>query len=221
MRKYHAIGFLCAIAAMSGTAHAADSLNEPANDPFTWTGFYAGVNGGYAFGGDDRVGFTNLGLYLGDVGDLENSGFFGGAQIGYNYQMGNFVLGIEADFQGAGIDDELGRYKSKIDWFGTVRPRLGYAFDNRVMIYGTGGFAYGSVKYTTPTDFALGETETSKTRTGWVAGAGVEHAFTDHITAKVEYQYLYLGSETVGNYFITTKATSDLHTVRVGLNYKF
>ncbi|QND50596.1 porin family protein (plasmid) [Phyllobacterium sp. 628] len=233
MQKFGAIGLFFAAAVLSGSAYAADAVSEAPPEAvftepaFTWTGFYAGVNAGYGFAGDDKVGLRTFGRYLGDVDKLENSGFFGGGQIGYNYQMNNFVLGLEADFQGGDVNDDfttrfLGsdvHASSKINWFGTLRPRLGYAWD-RTMIYGTGGLAYGNVKYKVDVD-GVNYIDESKTRAGWVAGAGVEHAFTDHLTAKLEYQYINLGSRKIGDDILTTEATSDFHTVRIGLNYKF
>ncbi|PRD55195.1 outer membrane protein [Phyllobacterium myrsinacearum] len=234
MQKFGPIGLFFAAAVLSGNAYAADAVTDTAPPEavftapaFTWTGFYAGVNAGYAFSGNDRVGFRERGNFLGSIGTLEDNGFLGGAQVGYNYQINNFVLGLEADFQGGDISDSISgplgnlnfNAHSKIDWFGTVRPRLGYAFD-RTMIYGTGGLAYGNVKYSISDNVGNAASE-SKTRAGWVAGAGIEHAFTDHLTAKLEYQYINLGTHTVGNDFISTDATSDFHSVRVGLNYKF
>jgi outer membrane immunogenic protein len=225
MQKHRALTLLFSIILSSGTAYAADAVSDKAlaEDPaFSWTGFYAGVNVGYSAAGDDVVGIHFLkSNYLGDAGKLKNSGYLAGGQIGYNYQINNFVLGIEADFQGSNIGDELDPYRSKINWFGTVRPRVGYAFD-RTMIYGTGGLAYGNVKYTVPFDFGgLLTTSSTDTRSGWVIGGGVEHAFTDHLSAKLEYQYINLGTHWVGNDFFSTQATSDFHSARIGLNYKF
>ncbi|MHC1551814.1 outer membrane protein [Phyllobacterium sp. K27] len=233
MRKSNVIGLFLSALVVSGGAHAADAVIEAAPeavmaDPgFVWTGFYAGVNAGYGFGGDDRVGVHAGGVYLGNIGKIEQSGFIGGGQIGYNYQMNNFVLGIEADFQGAGLDDSTSgdiegfdvHAKSSIDWYGTLRPRLGYAWD-RTMVYGTGGLAYGRVNYKMSVDGEQFMNE-DKTRAGWVAGAGIEHAFTNHVTAKLEYQYINFGDYTVESEGISTRASPDFHSIRVGLNYKF
>src|SRR5271165_847298 len=119
----------------------------------SWTGFYAGVNGGGAWSEFSNqlacpfVTGCNTGF-----GGLSPSGGFGGGQIGYNWQgvwHPHLVLGVEADFQGAGIDDSKTvsgtTFKSSLDYFGTVRGRIGYAFD-RALVYATGGFAYGDVK---------------------------------------------------------------------------
>ncbi|MCO4318299.1 porin family protein [Phyllobacterium sp. 21LDTY02-6] len=233
MRNISAIGLFFSALALSGSALAADAVIETAPeavlaDPgFSWTGFYAGVNAGYGFGGDDEVGVRSGGVYLGNIGTIEQSGFIGGGQIGYNYQINNWVIGLEADFQGAGLEDSTAgsvdgigvEAESSIDWFGTLRPRVGYAWD-RTLIYGTGGLAYGRVNYKAAVE---GDTflDQDKTRAGWVAGAGIEHAFTDHLTAKLEYQYVNFGKYTVSEDGFSTEATPDFHSVRVGLNYKF
>jgi outer membrane immunogenic protein len=145
---------------------------------FTWTGFYAGVNAGWGWRSDDEEsvvlapgpGVVPGTLIFPDSGD---GGFTGGAQIGYNYQIGSFVVGVETDIQWADTDENEavrfvpagavgtfvpGTFDNNLsDWFGTVRLRAGVAFD-RVLIYATGGLAY------------------SDNSTGWVAGGGVEWA---------------------------------------------
>ncbi|MFK0164177.1 outer membrane protein [Rhizobium sp. NPDC090279] len=230
MRKFLGSSvFLTAVVAAS-VGYAADlSVSTPPQAPvetapvFSWTGFYVGVNAGYGFGGNDEVGFHSRGDYLGRFGKLEGSGFLGGAQVGYNYQFDpNWVVGLEADFQGADISDSftngIASASSKIDWYGTVRPRIGYAYDN-TLFYGTGGFAYGHVKY--EGGFGAAGFDDDKTKAGWTVGAGIEHAFSDHVTAKLEYQYVDFGSSTVGGDTLNSKASLDFHAIRVGLNYKF
>lgn len=137
---------------------------------FSWTGFYAGVNAGYAWngGGDfDHVdvnstvipGFSRAADGFDFLGNSNKGSFTGGGQIGYNYQMGNIVLGLEADINYAGVKknyaaggDRAGVYhdvlsaESKVQWFGTVRPRLGFLPTDRLMMFVTGGLAYGQVK---------------------------------------------------------------------------
>src|SRR5918994_5662802 len=147
---------------------------------FTWTGFYAGVNAGWGWRDDDEetVVLTGPGIPAGLVGTLQfdddNGGFTGGGQIGYNYQIGSFVIGAEADIQWADTNDDEnvtfvrapgfagtfvpGVFESNApEWWGSVRARLGVAFD-RVLVYGTGGLAY------------------SDDTAGWALGAGVEWA---------------------------------------------
>lgn len=230
MRKFLGTTVFLLATVAGSTVYAADlATSTPPQAPveaapvFSWTGFYVGVNAGGGFGGNDDVGFHSFGSYLGRFGKLEGSGFLGGGQIGYNYQFDpNWVVGLEADFQGADISDSFrngtASASSKIDWFGTVRPRIGYAYDN-TLFYGTGGFAYGHVKYKGA--LAGVSFDDDKTETGWTIGAGVEHAFTDHVTAKLEYQYVDFGSSKFGGDTLNTKGSLDFHAVRVGLNYKF
>lgn len=171
---------------------------------FSWTGFYIGGNVGYGWGsGNDAA----------DLLGIKPQGWFGGGQVGYNYQFGNnIVAGLEADFQGGDISDGVAGVDSKLDWFGTVRGRLGYAF-GRVLPYVTGGFAYGNNSIDN-----LGWSQ-SKTLTGWTAGAGIEYALTDHWTAKTEYLYTDLGSSFYDNLGASSGVTAQ--TAKIGINYKF
>ena len=217
---------------------AADLTYEPVpaleRPAFNWTGFYLGVHGGIGggeFDGSYRFD-SEIGMLGGDVSDRA-FGAFGGAQAGYNTQFApNWVAGVEADFAASGIKAEhaesyigenfTSSYSTEIDWFGTLRGRLGYAWDN-LLIYGTGGAAYGKVKYT---DSASGEPnrEVSETNWGWTAGAGVEYGITRNITLKTEYLYVDLGSLEATNFAIEgdrMTVGTDFHTLKAGLNYKF
>lgn len=228
-RVFESTAFLLVIG-LASTGYAAD-LSAVSTPPapvvqpiFSWTGFYLGVNAGGGFAGDDEVGVHSGDRYLGDFGSLEVSGFIGGAQIGYNYQLGgNWVIGLETDFQGGNVSDSVTedgvRTSSKIDWYGTLRPRVGYSVD-RTLFYGTGGLAYGHVNYKGSLD-GVKQYDEDKTKIGWVLGAGLEHALTDHLTAKLEYQYVNLKDFDAGDDAFWSKATPDFHSVRVGLNYKF
>jgi len=230
MRKF--LGSTVFLLAMVGAsaAYTADlAVSTPPQAPietpvFSWTGFYVGVNAGGGFGGRNHVGFHSFGDYLGRVGTFDSSGFLGGVQAGYNYQIdNNWVVGLETDFQGADISDSvsnsLGRASNKIDWYGTLRPRVGYSYD-RTLFYATGGLAYGHIKFkgSVPGLASFGD---DKTKVGWTVGAGVEHAFTDHVTAKLEYQYVDFGGFNKGDDVLSSRARSDFHAIRVGLNYKF
>ncbi len=188
------------------SANAADMYRglgaEPMKDGpvyvgVNWSGLYAGANGGY--------GWSNR------FDNLDPTGAFGGGQIGYNFQRGNLVVGLEADIQGAGITDSGGGVKSSLDWFGSVRGRAGYAFD-RTLVYATGGFGYGQV---TNAGFA-------GTQTGWVAGGGSEYKITPVWSAKVEYQYFDLdapASSAVGPLGAGTGDRTQFSTIRAGVNY--
>jgi len=208
-----AIGLVAA-----GAASAADlpSRKGPVMAPvyapvFTWTGFYAGVNAGYAFGNVNAGAFALARTVR--IGDID--GITGGGQIGYNYQVGQFVLGLEADLQAADLkaSNAFGD-RVRTDYYGTVRARVGVAFD-RFMPYVTGGWAYGNVKTTIA---GIGSTDKSHTG-GYAVGAGLEYAFTNNLTAKVEYLYVDLGEKSVFNTGV--KVGTDFSVVRAGLNYKF
>lgn len=218
MKKY----LLASVAALgilaAGAASAADlpSRKGPVAAPvyvpvFTWTGFYVGANAGYGWG---NVNGNNLG----QIGDLD--GFVGGGQIGYNYQIGQFVIGAEADFQGAdlGNGSNLGLASVKTEYFGTVRARVGVAFD-RFLPYITGGWAYGNVKTSIPAiAFSADRSHTG----GWVIGGGLEYAFTNNLIGGVEYLYVDLGEKNVlNNGFGQAKVGTDFSVVRARLSYKF
>jgi outer membrane immunogenic protein len=220
MKKY----LLASVAALglvaAGAATAADlpARKGPVMAPiayapvFTWTGFYVGANAGYAWGNVNAGTFGTTRTV--SIGDLD--GFVGGGQIGYNYQMGQFVLGVEADIQGADLNTGSNGFGDRVrtDYFGTVRARVGVAFD-RFMPYVTGGWAYGNVKTTIG---GLGSTDKSHTG-GYAVGGGLEYAFTNNWTAKVEYLYVDLGEKNVFNSGV--KVGTDFSVVRAGLNYKF
>ena len=150
-----------------------------------------------------------------NVGDLD--GFVGGGQVGYNYQMGQFVVGLEADLQAADLSSgsNLGLLSVKTDYFGKVRARLGFAVD-RFMPYITGGWAYGNVKTSIPSvAFSSDRSHTG----GYAVGAGLEYAFTNNIIAGVEYLYVDLGEKNIAG--AGTKVGTDFSVVRARLSYKF
>ncbi len=205
----------------------------------TWTGFYAGINGGYGWRThDDQFAFVNdtrrLGGTLFVFNGLGADGGFGGGQIGYNWQVpgSRLVLGVEADIQGSGISasgfDGVETFKSSLDWFGTVRGRIGYAFDTS-LIYFTGGFAYGGVDNRDDGKFSPFHFKTDGVATGYVLGGGYEYKLSPAWSLKAEYQYISLGkndpvdtSEFKGQKLSSAdiKINEDaFHTVRVGLNY--
>jgi outer membrane immunogenic protein len=226
----------------------------PAPCCFSWSGFYAGINGGYGFSADDDpvVWRETFGLlpFFGPVnaGSLDIAGGFGGIQVGYNAQNGPWVIGIEADLQGADISDSASATTSylggtatfdtthRVGWFGTFRPRLGYTWD-RTLLYATGGFAWGSVKHTMrwADDFGfLAQDTTSSMQVGYAVGGGIEHAFNCCWSVKLEYQYIDLGKEDyvapelialtqqpVTGLAIHSQADTDFHTIRVGLNWRW
>lgn len=190
---------------VSGSAAAADLPRGPAPyypppaSIYNWTGPYAGLNLGYQW-----AKVTN--------NVTEPSGIAGGGQLGYNWQLGQFVFGLETDIQASAADDTFAPYKFSNPWFGTLRARIGYAINN-VMLYGTGGLAYGELK---GEFFGL---EEDKTLVGWTAGAGIEYGFTQNWSAKLEYLYMDLASRT----YSITGVDNGLHSsfLRLGVNYHF
>ena len=215
MKKFLLSGVAALGLVAAGAASAADlpSRKGPVVAPvyvpvFTWTGFYVGANAGYGWGNVNANGFAN-------VGDLD--GFVGGGQVGYNYQMGQFVVGLEADLQAADLSsgNNLGLINVKTDYFGTVRARVGVAFD-RFMPYITGGWAYGNVKTSIP---GIGFSSDRSHTGGYAVGAGLEYAVTNNIIAGVEYLYVDLGEKNILG--ANTKIGTDFSVVRARLSYKF
>jgi outer membrane immunogenic protein len=179
---------------------------EPA---YNWTGPYVGINGGGGFGGSDFSAPLSSGTF-------NTSGGLVGGTLGYNYQFGQTVLGIEGDLdwsniRGSGVCGGLS-CSTRNDWLSTVRGRLGYAA-GRFMPYVTGGAAFGDIKTS-----VTGQADSTSTNVGWTAGAGLEAALTGPWTAKVEYLYVDLGR---GGSVLGSDASFHSNIVRAGLNYRF
>ncbi len=198
-------------------------LPPPARGPvfvpyFTWVGFYAGLNAGYGFGNSNWTATTGL-----STGDFDVGGALVGGTLGYNYQLGSFIVGLETDLGWSGIKGDTAtncvvRCETELRWLGTTRARLGYAFD-RFLPYITGGISYGNVEAR-----QQGFGSINETRLGWNAGAGLEYAFMHNWSAKVEYLYVDLGELTCnaacsGTVPFDVSFTSSI--VRGGLNYRF
>jgi outer membrane immunogenic protein len=227
---------------------------------YNWTGFYIGGNVGYSWGrSSDSSTLTNTaGTVLFTSTDRTDlNGVVGGGQIGYNWQMQNWVWGLEADIQGSGEKGSRDftcptgvcsapfgviavfpgpavpvALSQKIDWFGTVRGRAGVLVTPTVLLYGTGGLAYGEVKTSEAIGLVPSLFSTTATNVGWTVGAGIEGAIGGNWTAKLEYLYVDLGK--VSGSFLTpfaaippgvisanysSRITDNI--VRVGVNYRF
>ncbi|MFZ2445489.1 MAG: outer membrane protein [Syntrophobacteraceae bacterium] len=223
---------------------------------FNWTGPYVGAHVGYGWGNADtsftpRPTAADFGALAPTTLSPKPNGVVGGIQAGYNYQMGCFVVGIEADFSGSGMSgsktvspikpmsgdpfDGFLKAQQEINWFGTLRPRVGYTVIPTVLLYGTGGLAYGEVSYSANTSylpagaFSSYPASFSTIKVGWTAGGGVEYAIAKNWTVKAEYLYMDLGSESVNANPIPSNPPfrvgynweSTSHIFNIGVNYKF
>lgn len=246
----------------AGAASAADLAARPYTKApvpvlavYNWTGFYIGANVGYGWGNADTffnplpnaVAFANLAP---TTLSPDPQGAFAGGQAGYNWQAGKFVLGVETDIQWSDINRTVVSAPiiqnngapfngflaagQKIDWFGTTRLRAGLTATDRLLLYVTGGVAYGDVNYAAQSDFRPQGTIQypagfKETKVGWTVGAGAEWAFADNWSAKVEYLYMDLGNSSVVANPVpanppfqvgyTWKTTENL--ARFGINYRF
>jgi outer membrane immunogenic protein len=237
-----------------GIASAADmpvkvKAPPPAPVYYNWTGFYLGVNLGGAWARQSGTLFVGSDPVA--IIDRRMNGVIGGGQIGYNWQFAPWfgwgngtVLGLEADIDGSSqksdwnfsVIDPIagpasGSGTDRIQWFGTVRGRAGIAFD-RWLPYVTGGWAYGhrNIEGAVTVGGVATSFDASKTNTnGWTVGGGVEWAFWDHWTAKLEYLHLEFNND--NNVFVVTPVVAAPVTVttghlrddlvRAGVNYKF
>ncbi|MEH2473014.1 outer membrane immunogenic protein [Nitrobacteraceae bacterium AZCC 2161] len=205
-----------------------------------WSGLYIGGNVGSGLG-RNRSSF-NADIYA-EQFDLVPDGFLGGGQIGYNWQSGAWLYGVEADFQGSTQKDNKACItlcsaglstspEQKLPWLGTARGRLGYSIGS-TLFYVTGGYAYGEVK-TSLREFAGGAAariDISNTKGGWTAGGGIESPlqffnwFGPNWTSKTEYLYVDLGRATSNFVAANTPQTFSTavteHIFRTGLNYHF
>lgn len=194
-----------------------NSYVQPSN--FTWTGFYAGLNLGYAWSDVDQNIYNHGFVTLPSSYSKDGDAFTFGVQAGYNHQLNNdFVIGGEIGFNfgdmkskkgGDFLYNYAGRAGSysydvgtRIKWLGTLRGRAGFLPTERLMLFGTGGLAFADVK-TGATDLAVeginvwnGAGSNSDVRWGWTIGAGAEYALTENISAKLEYSYVDLSDDT-------------------------
>lgn len=226
----------------SAGAQAADIIEPTAYD---WTGPYVGLQGGYAWGENDATasGEVDLpateanALASNDVtlnegkGSIAIDGFLGGLHLGYNWQSDSLVLGLEGDIELADLDgdtdvlddfgDKIGEIKHEIDWLGSLRLRAGFAAD-RALFYGTGGLAVGGVKISLEDGDGDEFADNSDTKWGWTIGGGIEYAFADELSGRIEYRYTDLGKiDAEGDDGDDGEVDTAFHAVRVGLSWHF
>jgi len=209
----------------------------PAVSPvYNWGGLYFGFNLGFGFGTSNWSDPRNL-SGISSTGNFNLTGFLAGPTVGFNFQTDAFVYGAEADFDGSWIDGKKSspfcsnvgfgagaQCETKNFWFSTLRARLGYAAD-RVLVYGTGGGALGNVSSGINGSFQR------STKAGWTAGAGIEAAFGENLTARIEYLYMRLQNGSCTNAVncgldaagVPANDTVKFSTsmIRLGLDYKF
>ncbi|WP_421695500.1 outer membrane protein [Aestuariivirga sp.] len=237
---------------IASAAQAADIAVAPAYD---WTGFYLGANAGVAWNNSslNANGYQD-GFRDSDIGnkiDGDQTVFTGGGIVGYNYQIDKIVLGAEADFNYLGFGDSNKRnvdftahdldinYSSRasvdVDWFGTIRGRLGFAIDN-VLLYGTGGLAYGHVNADSKFSVSVEgdkidswSNSNDETNWGWTVGGGMEYGI-DNWSLGLEYLYVDLGDgnwkdnhdgNTFHDYGIKGSADYAFSVVRATAKFRF
>jgi outer membrane immunogenic protein len=212
-------------AAMASPSFAADLPRPAYKAPiyvagFSWSGFYVGINGGYGFG---KSNWSNA---LGSTSDFDVKGGLVGGTLGYNLQTGSWVWGLEGDIDASWMKGSVtsaaigcggAGCETRNRWLGTARGRIGYAWD-RFLPYLTGGAAFGDIKATNPAGAS-----STKTKLGYVLGAGVEYAFLGAWSAKIEYNYVDLGKGTcaAATCGLDTDVKFKANIVKLGVNYRF
>ncbi len=192
----------------------------PAPYVWNWTGFYVGINGGGGWARTSQTDATGT-----TTGGYRQSGGLIGGTVGYNWQMANWVLGLEADWDWANINATVtlpvctgGTCFTNLSSIGTVRPRLGYAWD-RWLVYATGGLAWADIhvgQNSCPATFCGSQTEA-----GWTFGGGVEAFVMPKWTVKLEYLYADFGNHVYYNPGSAVSATEKVNIFRGGVNYHF
>ncbi len=239
MKKY--LLAAASLVALAAPAAAADMAARPMYTKappmiaavYNWTGFYVGINGGGAFGSKcwNFVAFGGAPIAAPNGAGCQSlSGGTVGGQVGYNWQAGAWVFGVEAQGNWANLSGTNASTfaagftnRSRVDAYGLFTGRVGYAFNN-VLLYVKGGAAVAADRYdywATPTPAVI-VANGSETRWGAAVGAGLEFGFAPNWTAGVEYNHLFLGSRDVTlSTTETIRVRQDLDTVTAKVNYKF
>jgi outer membrane immunogenic protein len=248
------------VALMGTPVFAADIATKaplPAPVPYAaynWTGFYVGLEAGGGWASSTTTIITATSTSSNPPGTVlpthDYSGALGGFYGGYNYQFGQFVVGIDGDYTWAGLNStgtdvgvvapfDVGHYNANINWVATATGRVGYAGWDKWLFFAKGGWAWAGFEDTTNGQNAAGTVSTSletsqNTRDGWTVGGGIELAVTANVIFKLEYDYVKFDTANFNN---TTEvfagvnkglvgqfarsATSDLNMFKGGLEYKF
>lgn len=223
-----------------------------------WSGVYVGLHLGGGFGDNSIVTTGQVAANVNNVNggarpaltSVSRSGILGGGQLGFDHQFGGFVVGAETDLAGSGIKGDRrvvttaltggsslnNDFSSSLKFLGTARGRIGYAF-GRVMVYGTGGLAYGKTQQSAnlygplPANALQFTAATNTMKTGYAAGGGGEYMMSKKLSMKAEYLYYSLGSETLnvaviagsggGGTGYNTTFENKGNIMRLGMNYRF
>jgi outer membrane immunogenic protein len=197
---------------------------------YNWTGFYIGAHAGGGWASKEFFNFDPLLGPVGNLGSVDADGFLGGLQIGYNWQTGPWVFGVEAQFSWSDLSGSAASTgipgviaNVDVDYLGSIAGRIGYAWD-RLMLYVKAGGAYAHDNYSL-SGFGIVATADSDTRWGWMVGAGLEYGFTPNWSMKIEYNYMDFGSDSVR--FVdafgpfSLEIDQQIHVVKAGINYRF
>jgi outer membrane immunogenic protein len=228
--KYALMSFFLAV-----TPAAAADLTAPFESApmLNWSGCYIGAQGGYAWGDSKSVDLIDEN-FVHATGELDPEGPFGGVHGGCSVQLeSSIVLGVEADINLSGIDGEADVvtsdegirpdffHSSELEWFGSLHGRLGYALDT-LLLYVTGGLAFGD--YSLDLLHGSDPSHNSELLTGWTIGGGLEYAFAENWSTRVEYRFTDYGTlhDTFDD-FPREDVSADLttHDVRVGVSFHF
>jgi outer membrane immunogenic protein len=240
MTKHITLGAITALLLGTTTAMAADLPMKAAPPPveiYNWTGFYIGAAAGGSFGFSDHV---DRATGLSDASGYNVKGGLAGGTLGYNWQVGSFVFGLEGDASWAsevGSNGDIGPVGlpnvdangnplfasfTKETWVATARGRVGYAVNN-LLFYGTGGYAAAGVTQGIYDNAHNLLVSSSSTRSGWTAGGGLEWGFAPNWSAKFEWLYMKFNTVALNTAFAEgpRNVPFDDNVVRFGINYRF
>ncbi|NOT41324.1 MAG: porin family protein [Alphaproteobacteria bacterium] len=207
-----------------------------------WTGLYVGLNAGGVFGDVDLVGVSEATSYVevfpGDRYQFEADGVLGGAQLGYNFVFGNWLVGVEAAGHSLSSDDrvlvpgEPNILDLETEWLASASARFGFVLSSSSLIYLKGGYAAASISTHYLDNVGGGATvgtyDTDEIHSGFVLGAGVEHMISSDVSFGFEYNYVDLEEQThsaiatgAGGGLVETNVEAELHTVTARLNWNF
>jgi outer membrane immunogenic protein len=214
---------------------------------YNWTGFYGGAQVGYGWATEQTTAGSPSGASFppGTVfGPIDLTGALGGFYGGYDYQISQLVIGFDGDFSWADlngsstdvstVDRDIVHHTPDMTWVSTVTGRVGWAPTNDWLLFGKGGWAWGrfegsSNTYTPAGAFASNGSSLT-TRDGWTVGAGLEYRWTQHVSAKLEYDYVKFDTANYNDRSVSAagvvtfparSTTTDLSMLKLGLSYRF